>query len=281
MQIYYNANYINSDELKISSSSRAFKYGDGLFESLLVINQNPVFLEYNLKRLFKGMQLLEIEIPEDWDNDFLKASITKLSKKNRYKNARCKITVWRGGEGLYKPEKNQPELLIELTEHENKYFELNEDGIVAGLFDKMQKQLTPLSACKTLNAIPYVMAAKYAHEQNLNDVVLLNTDGKIADAISSNIFLVLNNAVFTTEENNGGVEGTMQQVIYEHAEEWNLKLERIEITKKELLMADEFFLTNAIQGIKWVKQFEEKRYTNEFAKKLTELLNSFIKKAFL
>lgn len=263
-------------EIALATSNRAFKYGDGLFESILVVNQNPVFMEYNLQRLLKGMQLLAIEIPENWDADFFRSTVQKLCKKNKVKNARCKITVWRSGEGLYKPEMDSAELLIELFPHADSQFVLNTQGLVLGIYDKYLRQIHPLSACKTCNALHYVLAAKYAYEQNLDDVVLLNTEGKIADAVGSNVFVVMNNSVFTTTGMNGGIEGTMQEIICQHATEWSIKLERIEMTKQELLKADEVFLTNAVQGVKWVKQFEGKEYGNTFSKKLTELLNTIL-----
>lgn len=273
---YYNDNIVSESELKISPFNRAFRYGDGLFETLLVVNKNPVFIRYNLQRLLKGMDLLSFEIPKVWSDTYFSSAIQLLCDKNKLRNARCKISVWRSGDGLYSPEKNAPALLIELTKHPANTFALNTEGLTVGINENYLRLMHPLSSCKTANALHYVLAAKFAQAQKLDNVILMNTEKKLADAVGANIFLVMNNAVFTTLEMNGGVEGTMQKIICEHAAAWKIKLERIEMAKKELLMADEFFLTNAIHGVQWVKQFEEKTYQNTFSQKLITLLNSLL-----
>jgi branched-chain amino acid aminotransferase len=276
MYIYYNDTFIHAAELSITSSNRAFKYGDGLFESLLIVKRNPPFLSYNLRRLINGMQLLEIEIPRHWNLAFFSSTLYELCKKNKIQNARCKITVWRSGGGLYGPVSNHPELLIELTSIHTSKFVLNKKGLVLNVYPAMQKPVLPISACKTCNAIPYVLATKYAAEQKYDDVVLFNTAGSIADSTNSNVFIVKNKTLITTPEMNGGIAGTMQHIICDHAASWGLKLQRKHFGKKELLTANEILLTNAIHGVRWVGQFGLKSYKNTFAKKLITFVNKLI-----
>jgi len=274
--IYFNNDYIHRNEFVVSANNRAFKYGDGLFESCLVINRNAPLIKYNLARLLKGMQLLGIKIPDNWDADFFENIIATLCTKWQITNARCKITVWRSGGGLYQPESNEPDLLVEIFELATPPLEWDQNGITLGIYDEIQRLIHPISGCKTANAIPYVLAANFAALHQKDDVILLNTEGFVADAISSNIFIVKNNSVYTTVPRNGGIEGTMQDFICDNAASLNIAIARINMTVSEVLGADEVFLTNAIHGIKFVAQFQDSSYLNNFSRKLLTNLKSLI-----
>ncbi len=270
--IYFNNEYLHRNEFVVSANNRAFKYGDGLFESCLIVNRRAPLLSYNYDRLLKGMHLLDINLPGNWDIAFFDNIITTLCAKWQIANARCKITVWRSGGGLYQPESNEPDLLVEVYELATLPFEHNNNLITLGLYDEIPRLIHPISACKTANALPYVLAANYAAVHKKEDVILLNTAGFIADAISSNIFIVKNNAVYTTLPLNGGIEGTMQAYICDNATNLNIAVSRINMTVSEVLGADEVMLTNAIQGIKFVGKFQDSIYTNNFSAKLLKNL---------
>lgn len=274
--IYFNNVFIHRNEFAVSASNRAFKYGDGLFESCLIAGRKIPLLKYNIRRLREGMRLLGIHIPDNWDLAFFENIVTTLCAKNDLNNARCKITVWRSGEGLYLPESNEPALLIETFQLNSPIFEINKTGLTIGLFNEIPRLIHPLSGCKTANAIPYVLAANFAKANNFDDVLLLNTEGYIADAISSNIFIVQHNTVYTTNIQNGGVEGTMQAFICDNAARLNIALSRINMTIAEVLGADEVMLTNAISGIKSVSRFQDRTYTNNLTVKLLSSLNRLI-----
>lgn len=277
MQIYFNNDFIEADEFRLNSSNRSFRYGDGMFETILINQQIPLFIELHIQRLFSGMQLLGIEIPSDWNNNFFKNRIKSLAKINDLINARCRLTVWRDGEGFYNPVSNTPGLLIELTAYDKNEYVLNSAGIKLGVFDSMLKPLHPLSAVKTANALIYVLAAKYAAEQYYDDVVVLNQEGRIADTINSNLIIFKDSQLFTPAGNEGGVNGVMKKVIFGLC-----RLEGIIIHEKpleidELVSADEIFLTNVITGIMWIGEFRNKKYDNKFSTDLVYILNEAIR----
>lgn len=204
--VYFNNRYIPATTFAVNSGNRAFKYGDALFETLLIINKKTPLLNYNLQRLKKGMLLLGINFPDAWNIVFFEDIIASLTNELNLENGRCKITVWRDGGGLYKPEINDAALLIEITPITSPVLSFVQKDLRLGVYDDYPKMIHPLSACKTANALPYVLAAKFAAENQFDDVLLLNTDDLIADAISSNIVIVKNNSFYTTTTMNGGVE---------------------------------------------------------------------------
>lgn len=277
MQIYFNDNFINEEDLILRSTNRSFKYGDGLFETIFVADQNPLFIDLHFNRLCTGMNLLGIEIPQNWDNHSFKRIIIDLSKRNNLQNARCRITIWRAGDGLYFPLLNTAEFLIELSEHVKNEYELNPVGIKLGIFNEIPKLLHPLSAIKTANSLVYILAAKYASEQNLNDVVILNQEGRIADTISSNIFIFRNNQLFTPSVNEGGIDGIMKKIIIELCMLEGFGVNQEQLKLDDLNGADEIFLSNVISGIKWVSELHNKKYANKFSTDLVYILNEAIR----
>lgn len=274
--VYFNNRYIPAQSFAVNSGNRAFKYGDALFETLLLINKKTPLLSYNLQRLKKGMQLLGILIPENWNISFFENIITTITNELGLENGRCKITVWRDGGGFYKPEINDAALLIEITPITLPVLTYVEKNLVLGVYADYPKMIHPVSACKTANALPYVLAARYAVAHQMDDVLLLNTEDFIADALSSNVVIVKNNAFYTTTPMNGGVEGTMQNFICDHAADLDISISRMPMTVGEVLSADEVLLTNAIQGVLPVTRFQGAVYENNSAIELLQKLKALI-----
>ncbi len=271
--VYFNGKIIPPDEVIITSSNRSFKYGDGLFETINVINQQPLFIDLHVNRLLAGLLVLGINIPDNWSEIFFKETITGLCKINKIQNARCRITVWREGEGFYLPQQNDAAILIELSPHDSELYNLNETGLRLGVFTELTKTANILSPYKTANSLIYVLAAKYAFEQKFDDVVVLNDRGRTADSIKSNIFIWRQSVLFTPALNEGGVDGVMKQVIFNLCRKEGITVNEIEMPLEMLLEADEIFLSNVMHGIKWVGEYTQKKYVNKFSKDLLYIIN--------
>ena len=129
---------------------------------------------------------------------------------------------------------------------------------------------------KNIHSQIYIQAAIYAQEKNIGDVLILNSDDKIIEATSSNIFLVSGGDLYTPKLSSGPVGGVMRAAIINLAIGLDIKVFECNLTPQELLKADEVFLTNAVQGIKWVSSYRTKRYFNKTANKLLDALNASI-----
>ncbi|MNL41253.1 Branched-chain-amino-acid aminotransferase [compost metagenome] len=103
----------------------------------------------------------------------------------------------------------------------------------------------------------------------------MNDEGYLVEGISSNLFLVKNGEFYTPALTEGCVAGVMRKVILEMGLHTGLKMHEVKIKPEALRNADEIFLTNATQGIRWVVGFQEKRFFNSYSKMLTEMLNRF------
>src|SRR5262249_54377538 len=146
--------------------------------------------EDHIDRMFRAMEALKIEAPADFTDGFFYKQIVELGRASSIgDNARIRIGVFRSGGGLYEPQTNAAEYFIELIPLEKGY-EWNESSYEAAIFKEVRKNFSSISFFKSMNALPYVMAALYKKEKGLGDCLLMSSNGKIVDAVSSNIFWI-------------------------------------------------------------------------------------------
>ncbi|MBK9012907.1 MAG: aminotransferase class IV [Saprospiraceae bacterium] len=260
MPINLNGKIIAADQPIFTAGNRAFRYGDGLFESIRVFGGRLPFFERHWQRLSAGFGLLKFEVPDFFTPSFLKNEVGKLTQSKG--NWRIRLSVWRSGGGLYTPEINLPEFLIEANPLTSALFELNQCGLKIGIFNQellphhSQKTYQNLHNLKTTSALPFVLASIFKKENQLDDYLLLNTVGRLACASSSNIFLVKNGELFTPPLTEGCIAGTMRATVLELAGQLGIKTNEVQIPICELEKADEILLTNAIQGVRWVQKIQ-------------------------
>jgi branched-chain amino acid aminotransferase len=120
------------------------------------------------------------------------------------------------------------------------------------------------------------MAGIHKVQQQLDECLLLNDKHHIIEGISSNIFAVKNGVLYTPPVADGCVNGVMRKKIIEIAQANKIAVYEISVMQNVLLGADELFLTNTINGIRWAVAYKQKRYFNDTSKKLTEKLNELI-----
>jgi len=276
--ICFNGEIIKSASFSIPYRNRAFLFGDGLFETIKANGSTPLWFNLHYSRLVSSMELLKMNIPKSFSINDLQQKIAHLINANRFFNgARIRITVYRHGEGLYTPDNNDVNYLIESFSEKSNLYVLNSAGLKIGVFNKIKKPVFSLSNIKSNNALIYVLAGIYKTENNLDDSLILNQNNNICEAISSNVFLVKANCLYTPSINDGCVDGIMRKKIIELANKFNLKvIDNLAINENDLLLADEVFLTNAISGVKWILAYENKRYYNRTSKFLINKLNEEI-----
>lgn len=275
--INHNGNFLPADQPVVKTNNRAFCYGDALFETIRIANYKPQFLKEHVQRLFAGMKVLKMQPNPNFNEDFFEHAILELTQKNGItSDARVRLAVYRNEGGFYAPSDNKVSFLIEASAIEEKGYTLNSKGYTVDLFTDIKKSNTPLSNIKSANSIVYVVAGIYKNEHALDDCILVNDKGCITEAISSNIFAVKNGVLYTSPVADGCVDGVMRKKIIEIAEANRIAVYELSIMQSVLLGADELFLTNAINGIRWVVAYKQKRYFNNTSRKFTDKLNELI-----
>jgi branched-chain amino acid aminotransferase len=265
-----NGKIVPAREPVLMADNRGYRYGDGLFETMKVIKGKIILDLYHFERLFAGLKLMKFQIPSLFTVDKLRQDILRLCKKNKCTElARVRLSAFRGNGGLYEDNKSlltepRGQYLIECWPVNGSVNQINENGLVIDIFPDAKKSCDIFSNLKSANYLPYVMAAQFARENKLNDCLISNVKGQIADATIANIFLVKNNLIITPSLSEGCVNGVMRRYLIEQLASGSGGFELREgvVKKNDIETFDEIFLTNAMYGVRWVKQFRDKTYGN-------------------
>ena len=272
--VCFNGRFLNKEDLQISPENRSFRYGDGLFESIRLYQNKLLWIEDHFTRLQKGMKLLgmasESFIPEKLINDAL-----DLAYRNEIHSGKIRLMVFRRDGGNYRPTTDDIDYLITIENLEEPEYRLNPTGLRLGLFDEILKPLNALAPLKTSNALLYVLAANYSRHHDFDEVVLLNEHRRICEGSISNVFLVMPDGwILTPPEKEGILPGVMRSVLLRILRKNGYRVIEKEILKDDLMKAEEIFLSNAIQGIRWVISFEKRRYYNKTSRDILTLLST-------
>ena len=133
---------------------------------------------------------------------------------------------------------------------------MNEEGLSIDIFNDSSLMNNSLKQLKTTNCLPYILSSIYKKEQNLDECILLNKAGNISECISHNLFLIKNKVLYTPALDQNLIPGIMRKYLENIAYEHNIEYQEIILTPQVLNEVDEVFLTNVIQGIRWVRSYK-------------------------
>lgn len=269
--ISFNGEIANADAFKVNFTNRAFQYGDGLFETIKIINGMPCFMSLHLERLNSGMQLLKMQ--PTWID--LGMEVLRLIDTLKFtKGGYLKIHIFRNEGGKYTPSTQEASYVISMYETAENSFEWKKKGLLIDVFEEVTKNSSLYSSFKSMHCFPSIMAGIYKTEKKLDDCILLNENGHICEAISSNFFAVSNDILFTPPVQDGCVDGIMRKIILAIAKKNKIITRETSLSINELEDCDELFLTNALHGISWVSGYRKKRYLNKVTRRLFDLLDA-------
>jgi len=277
MQKYIFSGELRDESQGISVSNRAFRYADGLFESMYYTANKIMFLDQHYARLKAGMKLLRIDDKNMPSTDeFLKECQKLLAENSIADGARIRLQIFRKEGGLYLPDNDQCDYIIETSAMANSEYSLNTKGLHIGISNSIKRNADIFSQVKTTSKYEMVLVAMDARDHKWDDAILMNNHDNIVETSSSNIFAVINGNIYTPAITDGALNGIMRKNIIRIANHNNISVIETTLNESNLLAADEVFITNAVKGIQWVVAFGNKRYFNAVSKRLTSLLNKEI-----
>lgn len=260
----YNGEIFSGDTPIVIADNRGLRYGDGLFETMKLIKQRISLSDLHFQRLFDGLRILKIEIPAYLTIEFLYEQIQNVCQKNSISEAaRVRVNVFRG-KGELKEKVVQSDTIIQAWPLPESHSTFNNEGLMIEVYPHARKSCDLFSNLKSNNYLPYVMAANFARENNLDDCLLLNSRERICDATIANIFWVKDNNIYTPPLSEGCVGGVMRKYLLANIS-GGLQITEKPLEIEDLNTADECFLTNAVYGIQWVKQFRRTLYQNQIS----------------
>jgi len=232
----------------ISLNDRAVTYGDGLFETIALIDGVPHHWTRHLRRLATGCARLYIDYPpsEIWTHDLANA----ISFSSLPSRAVLKLLLSRGeGRRGYAPDSDHvPQRIVQLSRWPIAVTG-NLASFVAGECSMRVGSNPTLAGIKHLNRLEQVLGAREIAIANVNEGVMFDLAERAIAGVRSNLFIVRDGRIRTPALAGAGVAGIMREVVLEEALHCGLNIEEGAIERAELAAADELFFTNSLWGI--------------------------------
>lgn len=238
-------------------TDRGLHYGDGLFETIEIKQQKPVFLAQHLARLKTGCQRLKIPYP---DEKLLLDEITQVSKSASQAVVKIILTRGSGGRGYRQPDSIHSTRLLALYPFPNYPDSYQAQGINA-CFCELRLGLNPaLAGLKHNNRLEQVLARAEWRDE-FQEGLMLNLNEHVIEGTMSNLFVIKKQKIYTPEISQSGIKGIIRQVIIDLAKQSNRPVQETHLSADFVLQADELFVCNSVIGIWPIKSLVNKSYS--------------------
>lgn len=264
MLVFLNGRFVPEDQAVVSVFDRGFLYGDGLFETLLVMNGKPFRWTQHMERLRCGAQLLKIRIPVPLDS--LRASADQLISRNHLPDSLLRLTLSRGvGPRGYSPRgADHPTLVMSL--HPAPAADNASGGADRQTGPEARQRVPamrwklitasprlpagePLAQFKTCNKLPQIIARSEADADGADEALLLNTAGFVVEGSGSNLFWVEAGTICTPPLAGGILAGVTRSVVLDLCRSLGVNVREDNVTVEELRRRQGIFLSVSSWGV--------------------------------
>jgi len=276
-KIWINGKFVDPDKAKVSVFDRGFMYGDGVFETMRSYAGRAFKLDRHLDRIFRAMDAIGIK--RRYSKRCIEKAINSTLRANHLSGAYIKLIVTRGDGrfGISYKDDFRANVVIVAKEFESYPSWMFDDGLDAKVIG-VQNEMSVTSRTKTLNYLPYILARFSAKRLGFDEAILTNTKGCITEGATSNIFIAKNNALITPSEESGILPGITRGLLIEIAKRLKISVKEKLVTRRELLGADEIFLTNSLAEVLPVTKVDSNRIGTGTVGPITKLLHILYQK---
>ena len=249
--LYLNGSFVPLSGACLSPLDRGFSLADGVFETMVAVEDRVFRLDDHLARLLEGASVLELPLPAPSD---LAWAVRETLRRNGLPRSVARLTATRGvdpGRGLALPAQSTPTVVVRVTPRER----LNNEsggrsiGLSIRVASLRRNETSPISRVKSLAYTEGIVARLEARRAGADDALLLNTQGNVACATSSNIFVVRSDrAVVTPPTSDGALPGVARRTVLELARRLGHVTAQESIRPSDVMRAEEVFLTNVVTG---------------------------------
>lgn len=247
MLIFLNGRIVPAEQAVVSIFDRGFLYGDGLFESMRVLNGKPFRWTQHLERLQRGADFLKIKMP--YSIESLRKSADQLIAKNKMPDALLRLVLSRGvGIRGYSP-KDAEKPTVAMTLHPAPP---SSDAVPRWKLVISSQRLPandPLARFKTCNKLPQILARSEADAADADEALLLNTDDFVVEGTSSNLFWIEGEIVCTPPLPAGVLPGVTRAAVFEICKAAGLEAVEKTIGVEKLKLSDGIFLSLSSLGV--------------------------------
>lgn len=250
LKVYINGQYYDKEDAKISVYDHGLLYGDGVFEGIRSYGGKIFRLKEHLDRLWDSAKAIWLTIP--MTKEEMAKAIEETLRINGIQDGYIRVVVTRGVGtlGLDPNRCSNPQVII-ITDHISLYpKELYEKGLEIITVSTVRNHPAALSPrIKSLNYLNNILAKIEGLQAGCIEALMLNHKGEVAECTGDNIFLVRRGELFTPPKEAGILEGITRAAVIELAREAGLPVHEVPLTKHDVYIADECFLTGTAAEI--------------------------------
>lgn len=276
--INYNGTLVTESNISIHEN-RGFLYGDAIFETLRVLDGKVLFLEDHYFRLMASLRIVRMEIPMNFTMEYMEEQVLLLTDTlTAAPSYRARISVFRKSGGYYLPTNNDVEFIVTASALEEPLYSFTEGAYEVDLFKDFYVTKQLLSTLKSTNKMVQITGSVFAHENGLQNCLLVNDEKNVIEALQGNLFMLTGNKLVTPPVADGCLNGVMRRQVLALAQKIEgLEVAEASISPFDLQKADELFITNVIKGIQPITKYRKKEFVSIMASDLLKRLNAKIR----
>jgi branched-chain amino acid aminotransferase len=244
MKIFIDGKYYSERDAKVSVFDHGLLYGDGVFEGIRAYNGRVFKLKEHIDRLFYSAKAILLEIPMS-HAEVCRATIETI-RANKLRDCYVRLVVTRGvgNLGLNPRSCKKASVIIiagKIQVYPPELYARGMDIVTVPTVRSLHSALNP--AIKSLNYLNNILAKIEANNAGVEEAVMLNSEGFVAECTADNLFIIKNGALFTPPLYAGALYGVTRGTVMELAEQIGIKVVETNLTRYDLFNADECFLT--------------------------------------
>lgn len=244
MTIFVDGEYLPEAEAKVSVFDHGLLYGDGIFEGIRFYNGRVFKLEEHHDRLWDSARSICLEIP--MSREEMTEALMETIRRNGLRDGYIRQIVTRGvgNLGLNPAQCKKPTVIIIAATIALYPKEVYEKGLTIVTCPTRRPGAAVLNpAVKSLNYLNNVMARIEANLAGADEALMLNDAGNVAECTADNVFLIKGGQIFTPPIAAGALRGITRSVVFDIANELGIRITETDITRHDVFVADECFLT--------------------------------------
>jgi branched-chain amino acid aminotransferase len=246
LKIYINGTFYDKEDAKISVYDHGLLYGDGVFEGMRSYGGKVFRLDDHLERLWFSAKAIWLEIPST--NQQMADAVNETLAKNKIQDGYIRLVVTRGAGtlGLDPNKTSDPQVIIIADKIVLYPDELYENGLEIITVSTQRNHPAALSPrIKSLNYLNNILAKIEGLQAGCIEALMLNHKGEIAECTGDNIFLIRDQRIYTPPTDAGILEGITRKAVIDLAEEMGNPVHQVALTRHDVYIADECFLTGS------------------------------------
>lgn len=243
-KVYISGKFYDKPDAKISVYDHGVLYGDGVFEGIRIYNGKVFRLKEHVDRLFESARAIKLEIPLTREQmiDAIQKTVAINNKRDGY--IRPFVTRGAGYLGLDPRKTTDPQVVIIVDDISLYPPELYEHGMELATVSTIRNHPNALNPrIKSLNYLNNILAKIEAVQAGCVEALMLNHKGEVAECSGDNIFVVKDGMLKTPPSEAGILTGVTRQAVMELARAAKIDIQETAITRHDIYIADECFLT--------------------------------------